>query len=366
MKSIFSIRIYKHIVYILWRQYIFICIFLNTFKIFSIKKPIIFYGGAIKGDKGGPLVKIKKLEKYFPQSKINFNIIYLLSNNQHLSKTSINIIIRNKIPIILNQNGVYYPGWFNGDWQKENLKLAEIYHLSDYVLWQSNFAKKASNKYLGKRLGPGEILYNAVDTEFFTPRNISKNEKFTFLLTGNIRKKNNYRISIIILAIKEIINVNSNICLNIAGFIEDKDNIFNLIKTLKLKNHIKFLDKYSQKDAPNIYNMADAYITITFQDNCPTAVLEAMSCGLPILYSASGGIPELVDEESGIGLEVKESWTTIKTPAIDQIVNGMKKIIENKNKMSLAARRRVIKNFDIKDWVDKHTKIIQKIYYSQF
>ena len=53
---------------------------------------------------------------------------------------------------------------------------------------------------------------------------------------------------------------------------------------------------------------------MTYKDNCPTAVLEAMSSGLPIIYSASGGIPELVDNNSGIGLEVESSWSEIKTP----------------------------------------------------
>ena len=59
--------------------------------------------------------------------------------------------------------------------------------------------------------------------------------------------------------------------------------------------------------------MADAYVTMSFQDNCPTAVIEA-SCGLPILYSSSGGIPELVGKNSGIGLEVTEDWEKINVP----------------------------------------------------
>ena len=93
---------------------------------------------------------------------------------------------------------------------------------------------------------------------------------------------------------------------------------------------------------------------MTYKDNCPTSVLEAMSCGLPIIYSASGGIPELVDNYSGIGLEVESSWSEVKTPKTSKIVNGMKKIIENKKFMSEAARVRAVENFDIQFWKKRH------------
>ena len=41
------------------------------------------------------------------------------------------------------------------------------YHAADYVFWQSEFCKTTANKFLGKRKGPGEILYNCVDTNSF-------------------------------------------------------------------------------------------------------------------------------------------------------------------------------------------------------
>ena len=44
--------------------------------------------------------------------------------------------------------------------------MAFLYHQADYVFWQSNFCKLSANKFLGKRIGPGEVLYNAVDTNF--------------------------------------------------------------------------------------------------------------------------------------------------------------------------------------------------------
>ena len=64
--------------------------------------------GAIKGDFGGPYVKIKKLNNFFPEIKSHFNIVYALSNFPNLTLRTINIL-KKKIPLILNQNGVFYP-----------------------------------------------------------------------------------------------------------------------------------------------------------------------------------------------------------------------------------------------------------------
>ena len=245
--------------------------FFNFYQYYP-KSHRLYYGGCPKGDIGGPSVKIQKLDKIFPEYNWNFNTVYLLSNSIYLSPLSINLLKKKKFPILLNQNGVFYPEWFKGNWQKENSRMSKIYHSADYVLWQSKFCKKASEKFLGKRIGRGEILYNAVDTSIFTPNKNFSTDKFTFLVTGNIRKGSNYRISSVLFAFKKIIKENYKSHLIIAGFIEDKKYFYSIIRSLELEDHITFIEKYTQKEAPKIYQAAHAYLTMAFQDNCPTAV----------------------------------------------------------------------------------------------
>ncbi len=323
--------------------------------------PKVHYGGSKKGDLGGPAVKTKKLNQFFPEYSWKFNIVYLLSNSSYLNPLSCKLIKKKGLPIVLNQNGVFYPAWFDGDYKKENHKMSQIYYLADYVLWQSKFCKKACEKFLGKRIGIGEILYNSVDTSIFIPNNRRNKKRFSFLITGNIRRKNNYRISSVILALKEMIKKNNDVELIIAGYIEDRKYFFSKIRDLEIADHIIFLGTYSQKDAPKIYQLADAYLTMTYQDNCPTAVLEAMACGLPILYSNSGGIPELVDKDSGLGINVKENWNKTIVPSPTAISDGMQKIIDSRNAMSLSARKRSVEFFDIKIWINKHQNIFEKL-----
>ena len=321
----------------------------------------VYYAGAETRNIGGPYLKIKKLQQFFPENERKFNLVYALSNSPKLTSRSINILKKREIPIVLNQNGVFYSSWYKGNWQNQNLLISKVYHSADYVFWQSDFCKKSADRFLGERVGKGEVLYNAVDTKKFYPVKKRSDNIFKFLITGNITKENNYRISSVIQVIKDIVKVNKNIHLYVAGVIEDFYYFNSELDRLNIRRFITFLGPYAQKDAPKIYQKVDAFITMSFQDNCPSAVIEAMSCGLPILYSSSGGIPELVGKNSGIGLNVSEDWEKVIIPAKKEIYEGILQIMDNRKSMSESARERAERLFDIKPWIDRHKEVFQSI-----
>ena len=365
------IKTFKNIIFIrlLYQKYSALKVFFEIFLNFSLKKnkdfnnrsTKVYYAGAETRNIGGPYLKIKKLQKFFPENKRAFNLVYAISNSPKLTNYSIHLLKKRKIPLILNQNGVFYPSWYEGNWKSQNLLMSKVYHCADYVFWQSNFCKKAADKFLGERIGDGEVLYNAIDTKKFYPIKKSSDHIFRLLTTGNINKKNNYRVYSVIEAFKDILKENKNIHLYIAGFIEDFDFFDSELNKLNIRRFITFLGPYSQNDAPKIYQKADAYITMSFQDNCPSAVIEAMSSGLPILYSSSGGIPELVGKDSGIGLKVSEDWEKVNVPTKHEIYKGILQIMDNKISMSKSARNRAVKLFDINSWIKNHNQVFEKL-----
>ena len=83
---------------------------------------------------------------------------------------------------------------------------------------------------------------------------------------------------------------------------------FQIAKHLNLKNNFKYLGLYNQENAPNIYQNSHVYVMLKYKDPCPNTVIEALSCGLPILYSASGGVPEIVGNSCGVALKVLDNW----------------------------------------------------------
>ena len=323
-----------------------------------------FYGGARSGDIGGPLVKLKRLQAFFPEHRWDYNLVYLLSNAPYLPAFALRLLKRRQVPIVLNQNGVFYPAWYAGDWRAKNSEMARAYHLADYVFWQSEFCRRAADRFLGERGGTGEILYNAVDTERFHPAHSHEDDRpFTFLITGKIDTHLFYRIEASLRGLAEARARGLEVRLTIAGWLSPEAQFMTdeLARHLGNAEAVSTIGPYTQEQAPEIYQSADAYLMFKHNDPCPNTVIEALASGLPVLYSDSGGVPELAGPEAGIGLPVEESWDRPHWPDAGAIADAMQTVISNLPAMSAAARNRATERFDSADWIERHRAVFGRL-----
>ena len=351
----------KHLTYLV-RIFLMTCfVFITACKIRKSKLRV-FYGGARSGNIGGPLVKIQRLQLYFPQKLWKYNLVYALSNVPRLSARSLSYLKQKSVPLVLNQNGVFYPGWYGNGWKEMNSQMALAYHSADYVFWQSSFCRRAANLFLGEREGPGEILFNAVDINLFVPTYLFRHPTpFFFLITGRIGRHLSYRLESTMAGLAQARRAGLDAQLIISGWIEDQVEMFSMIEKYGLKKSITITGSYTQAQAPLIYQAAHAYITMKYLDPCPNAVIEALACGLPVLYSGSGGVPELVGDDAGIGLLVSEEWEKVHVPSADEIAAGMIQIANRYEEMSKAARIRAVNYFDLHHWFKRHETIFTKL-----
>lgn len=324
------------------------------------------YGGARTGDAGGPLVKIKRLREYFPEVRWGYNLVYLLSNTPYLPGVALDLLKQRGIPLVYNQNGVFYKAWYAGDWAAQNRRMARSYHAADWVFYQSQFCRRAADRFLGERAGRGEVLYNAVDTNRFRPRAESGERmrgNYRFLLTGKIDRHLYYRLESSIAGLRIACDGGLDGQLTVAGWIEaeTRARAEDLARSLGLSDRVEFTGAYTQEQAPAIYRSADAYVMTKHNDPCPNTVLEALASGLPILYSDSGGVPELASAEAGIALHCPEDWETTRAPTPAAIGDGMLKIAAGHSAFSQAARRRAVERFDIGHWIDRHRSVFQQL-----
>jgi len=326
----------------------------------------VYYGGARVGDIGGPLVKVKRLNEYFPETRFGFNLVYLLSNTPYLPNYALHLLKQRGVPIVHNQNGVFYKAWYTGDWEAQNRRMARSYQAADWVFYQSEFCRRAADRFLAPRAGPGEILYNAVDTTRFTPAqgrpDVARNG-YTFLITGKIGNHLYYRLESTIAGLRVACDGGLDARLVVAGWVEAeaRTRAEALTVELGLTERISFTGIYTQQQAPEIYRAADAYVMTKHNDPCPNTVIEALASGLPVLYSDSGGVPELVGTDAGVALFCPEDWDTPRTPAPEAVGEGMLRIASDHPAFSAAARRRAVERFDIAHWIDRHHTVFQQL-----
>lgn len=323
--------------------------------------PHVFYGGARGGNLGGPLVKVKRLQEYFPQDRYRYNLVYALSNAPYLPPVALGWLSKRKVPLVLNQNGVFYPGWYAGDWQAQNRRMSSAYHCADHVFWQSEFCRRCADHFLGVRDGPGEVLFNAIDVDRFSPTVQGASRPFTFLVTGKIGRHLGYRLESTIGGLAAARRSGLDARLVIAGWVEDRISAEAMAARHGVTGHVAFSGAYRQEEALDIYRAADAYVMTKYLDPCPNTVLEAMACGLPVLYSASGGVPELVGPDAGVGLPVIEDWEQVHVPSAEAIGDGMVAVATSTRRYASAARERAVACFDIRNWITRHREVFESL-----
>lgn len=326
----------------------------------------VYYGGARAGDVGGTLVKVSRLREYFPEVYWGCNLAYLLSNAPYLPGFVLDMLKRRGVPIVHNQNGVFYRAWYAGDWEAQNRRMARSYHVADWVFYQSEFCRRAADRFLGPRSGPGETLYNAVDTARFTPEQGRTDEArngYSFLITGKIGNHLYYRLESTIAGLRMARDGGLDARLVVAGWVEAeaRSRAEALAGKLGLTGKISFTGTYTQQQAPEVYRAADAYVMTKHNDPCPNTVLEALAAGLPVLYSDSGGVPELVGSDAGVALPCTEDWEAPRAPAPEAVGEGMLRIAGNHTAFAAAARRRAVERFDIAHWIERHRAVFQQL-----
>lgn len=327
-------------------------------------KPRVFYSGALGGNRGGPRVKVARLNEIFPNTRIAFDVVYVLSNYPYLTRNALREIKSKKIPLVINQNGVYTPGWYGKGWDIRNRKNADIYKSSNYVFWQSNFARVCAREFLYSVEPPGEVLFNAVNLEIFRPTTSSRTTGlFRYLIAGNFNSHRSlYQIQAGLRAFKEIPNL-QKFELVIAGISRGLiKEVQKIASEFRIQEHVQILGKFSQRDCPDLLRSVDVYLALKYQDTCPNLVVEALASGLPVIYSATGGTPELVESTCGIGLAVPEDWDSEPiAPGYHELSEAMKLIVDSKSEMRMAARQSAVESFDIRHWYARHSEIFHRL-----
>jgi glycosyltransferase involved in cell wall biosynthesis len=157
-----------------------------------------------------------------------------------------------------------------------------------------------------------EIIPFGVDTTFFQPLNLQKDEEiFQILSIGYLIERKGFEY--LIRAVNEIVKNKYNVKLDIVGSGPRETQIRKLIKELKLEDRIRIVSNLSDDELLKTYNSSDLFVLPSIIDSqgntegLGVVLLEAMACGIPVLGSNIGGIPDIIqDGETGLLVPQKD------------------------------------------------------------
>lgn len=168
----------------------------------------------------------------------------------------------------------------------------------------SSRLKSILRKYINKEV---EVLYNIVDDYFFQEdfehKHTDKSDKFIFLNVASLDENKNQ--TLLIESFSKVAKKFSKIQLQIVGDGFMRRNLESLTKKLQIEEQVVFLGRISQKEVREKMMEADCFVLSSNFETFGVVLIEALACGLPIIATKCGGPEDIVTNENGILVDVK-------------------------------------------------------------
>lgn len=203
----------------------------------------------------------------------------------------------------------------------------KLCNISDRILCLNRSSRKHIKSVSGK---DSVIIPNFIELKSLNimPEKIISEVIKTIIYVGHITKSKG--CSDIISVAKKL----PTVTFKLIGYLSDE------IKEIPISDNIEYLGEVSKDEVINQMLKADLLLFPSYSEGFPNVVLEAMACGLPIVATPVGAIPDMVKDSGGILVDVGD-------------IEGMVQAIENlqdrqtRLKVSRCNKERVTKEYTV-------------------
>ncbi len=257
-------------------------------------------------------IKVIKIAKYFWlltslffQIKKQYGLPQLVHVNV-IGKSALLAVILKKIkniPYLVTENWTGYYAADPGGLHSKGSIMRKFYktifkHSSLFIPVSNDLGKKVQQMYPGINY---QIVPNAVDTSIFRNINYKENNSIKRIIhVSSLGYQKN--IDGLIAVIKELAKQRNDFELMLVGPYSEglkkqieNDNI--------LSEKIKLTGNVFYEEVGSYMKHSDFLVMFSRYENLPCVILEALCCGLPVISTSVGGIPEIIDKSNGIIIE---------------------------------------------------------------
>lgn len=209
---------------------------------------------------------------------------------------------------------------------------------------------KLSNTHLDKK---AVIIPNGLDTDLYAPiiyRDLSSD--FVFGMQSRLQpiKDHPTLLKAFALLLKKF--PEKNIKLRIAGDGETRKSLEELAKSLQIDHCTEFCGMLNKSELITFMHSLDIYVHASFGETMSNSIMQAMSCGLPVIASNVWGIDTMVkNNESGLLYESGNE---------EDLLDKFAYLLTNKElrlQLSQAARKQAEENYSLDIFFHRYKNI---------
>lgn len=263
------------------------------------------------------------------------------------------------VPVVL---GPYVADWPNDPHaigaSKPGLRamLGKAKELAAFVQQRNASAILLTTEAARQRVGFGErwkapvhFLPHGIDSHLFSPADPGVerdcSNKSVILFYANISERKG--IADLLQAFEMVAHHFPQSELWVAGEGEQLGAAMDLASSLAARSQIRFLGKQTREQAVLLMQQADIYCLTSYGEPYGMTVVEAMSCGLPVIVTDAGGARYLADDEGGLRVPMK-------SPAA--LAQALERLLPDpalRKQMGVCNRQKVLRKFTWERVIDQ-------------
>lgn len=247
--------------------------------------------------------------------------------------------------------------------QKRNIPVQRfVWGLCTQVLSVSNSHREKIANTIGFSPKKIKVIPNGVDTSRFAPS--LDRDKNKILLgfaprnriigtVGRLVKIKNQQM--LIQAFATFVGSCPDAKLILVGDGPLRDELTHLASSLGITRHVHFFGRRS--DVPVVLQAMDLFVLPSISEGMSNTILEAMSCGLPVVATDVGGNPEIIINNV--------TGRLVQSGDVDELASILTFLFDHPDRlqeMGNSSRKHIEDNYSIHEMINNYERLYQELY----